>query len=134
MLRRSGALVAWRSCLRISQPATGVLGGGAARRDPSPGGMASCCACSFALLPGAGCDPWIWHNVVPELQKRGHDAIGVRPPYGDERAGLPEYADAVTGAIGARDDVVLVAQSISGFVAPLVCTACRFDCSCSSTR
>ena len=76
----------------------------------------------FALLPGAGCDPWIWHFVVPELQKRGHDATGVRLPYGDERAGLPEYADAVTGAIGARDGVVLVAQSIAGFVAPLVCT------------
>ena len=75
----------------------------------------------FALLPGAGCEPWIWHRVVPELQQRGHDAIGVRLPYDDERAGLSEYADAVAGAIGAREDVALVAQSIAGFVAPLVC-------------
>jgi pimeloyl-ACP methyl ester carboxylesterase len=76
----------------------------------------------FALLPGAGCEPWIWHRVVPELQQRGHDAIGVRLPYDDQRAGLSEYADAVASAIGAREDVALVAQSIAGFVAPLVCT------------
>ena len=76
----------------------------------------------FALLPGAGCDPWIWHLVVPELQKRGHEAVGVRLPYDDDRAGLSDYADAVVGAIGTREDVVLVAQSIAGFVAPLVCT------------
>ena len=75
----------------------------------------------FVLLPGAGCEPWIWHRVVPELQQRGHDAIGVRLPYDDERAGLSEYADAVTGALGAREGLALVAQSIAGFVAPLVC-------------
>jgi pimeloyl-ACP methyl ester carboxylesterase len=75
----------------------------------------------FALLPGAGCEPWIWHRVVPELEQRGHDAIAVRLPYDDQRAGLSEYADAVASAIGAREDVALVAQSIAGFVAPLVC-------------
>jgi pimeloyl-ACP methyl ester carboxylesterase len=75
----------------------------------------------FALLPGAGCEPWIWHRVIHELQQRGHEAIGVRLPYDDERAGLSAYADAVEGAIGAREDVALVAQSIAGFVAPLVC-------------
>jgi pimeloyl-ACP methyl ester carboxylesterase len=76
----------------------------------------------FALLPGAGCEPWIWHLVVPELQERGHDAIGVRLPYDDAHAGLSEYADAVARAVEGRDDVVLVAQLIAGFVAPLVCT------------
>ena len=76
----------------------------------------------FALLPGAGCEPWIWHRVVPELQQRGHDAIAVRLPYDDQRAGLSEYADAIASAIGAREDAALVAQSIAGFVAPLVCT------------
>lgn len=75
----------------------------------------------FALLPGAGCEPWIWHRVVPELQQRGHDTIAVRLPYDDQCAGLSEYADAVASGIGAREDVALVAQSIAGFVAPLVC-------------
>lgn len=76
----------------------------------------------FALLPGAGCEPWIWHLLVPQMRERGHDAVGVRLPYDDERAGLAEYADAVAGAIEGREDVAIVAQSIAGFVAPLVCT------------
>src|SRR5262249_56811422 len=33
--------------------------------------------------------------------------------------GLAECASVVTGAIGGRDDVVLVAQSLGGFTAPL---------------
>jgi pimeloyl-ACP methyl ester carboxylesterase len=76
----------------------------------------------FVLLPGAGCEPWIWHLVVRELESRDHDAIGVRLPYEDDSAGLSDYADAVVAAIDGRDDVVIVAQSIAGFVAPLVCT------------
>ncbi|MGI8715208.1 MAG: alpha/beta fold hydrolase [Solirubrobacteraceae bacterium] len=36
------------------------------------------------------------------------------------RAGLPAYADAVVDAIGDRTDVVLVAQSMGAFTAPLV--------------
>lgn len=75
----------------------------------------------FALLPGAGCEPWIWHLVLPELEKRGHDAVGVRLPYDEDRAGLSEYAETVERAIGGHEDVALVAQSIAGFVAPLVC-------------
>lgn len=76
----------------------------------------------FALLPSAGSDPWIWHLVVDELKARGHNAIGVRLPYDDDSAGLSEYADAIAGAVERSDDVVVVAQSIAGFVAPLVCT------------
>jgi pimeloyl-ACP methyl ester carboxylesterase len=34
---------------------------------------------------------------------------------------LSEYADAVVDAIGERTDLVLVAQSLAGFAAPLVC-------------
>lgn len=79
----------------------------------------------FALLPGAGCEPWIWHLVVPELQQRGHQAVGVRLPYDDAHAGLSEYAAAVVDVIGGRDDVAVVAQSIAGFVAPLVCARSR---------
>jgi len=75
----------------------------------------------FVLLPGAGCEPWIWHLVVPRLQERGHDAVGVRLPYDDGRAGLSEYADAVAGAVDGRQDVAVVAQSLAGSVAPLVC-------------
>ena len=76
---------------------------------------------TFALIPGAGGDGWQWHCVVPELERRGHTAIPITLPAGDDRAGWKEYADAVVEAIGERRNVVLVAQSLAGFTAPLVC-------------
>ena len=36
------------------------------------------------------------------------------------RAGLREYTDVVVDAIGDRENVVVVGQSLGGFVAPLV--------------
>jgi hypothetical protein len=57
---------------------------------------------------------------VPLLRQAGHEAIAVDLPGDDPAAGLPEYADLVTGAIGGRGNVVLVAQSLGGFTAPLV--------------
>jgi pimeloyl-ACP methyl ester carboxylesterase len=38
------------------------------------------------------------------------------------RSGLAAYADIVINAIVERSDVILVAQSLAGFTAPLVCT------------
>ena len=64
---------------------------------------------------------WYWHRVVPQLRERGHAAIAVDLPGDDAAAGLAEYADVVTDAIGDRKDVILVAQSMAGFTAPLVC-------------
>ncbi|HEY3163434.1 MAG TPA: alpha/beta hydrolase [Candidatus Limnocylindrales bacterium] len=76
---------------------------------------------TFVLIPGAGGDAWQWHLLVLELEARGHEAIAVTLPSGDESAGWHEYADAVVEAIGRRrDDLVLVAQSLAGFTAPLV--------------
>ena len=75
----------------------------------------------FVLVPGAGGAAWYWHRVVPELRARGHEAVAVDLPGANESAGLPEYADAVAEAIGGRQDVVLVAQSMGGFTAPVVC-------------
>jgi pimeloyl-ACP methyl ester carboxylesterase len=71
--------------------------------------------------PGAGGDGWQWHLVVRELEQRGHAAISVTLPPGDDRAGWQEYAHAVVEAIGEGRDLVLVAQSLAGFTAPLVC-------------
>jgi pimeloyl-ACP methyl ester carboxylesterase len=76
---------------------------------------------SFLLVPGAGGDAWYWHRVVPALAARGYDAVGVALPAGDDSAGLPEYADAVVAAAGARSDLVLVGQSMAGLTIPLVC-------------
>lgn len=74
------------------------------------------------LIPGGGGDPWEWHRLVPELAARGHDAIAVRLPSEDETAGWSEYADAVVDAVGDRGEVIVVAESMGGFTAPIVCT------------
>jgi len=82
---------------------------------------------AYVLVPGAGGDAWQWHRVVPELRARGHEAVAVELPAGDDRAGWKEYADAIVGAIGGRTDVTLVAQSLAGFSAPLACGRAAVD-------
>jgi alpha-beta hydrolase superfamily lysophospholipase len=82
---------------------------------------------TYALIPGAGGDPWEWHRLVHELASRGQEAIAIRLPAEDDAAGWSEYADAVTDAIGNRTDVILVASSMGGFTAPIVCTRRRVD-------
>jgi pimeloyl-ACP methyl ester carboxylesterase len=75
---------------------------------------------TYVLIPGAGGEPWEWHRLTRELERRGHEVVPVQLPAGDDSAGWVEYADAVVEAIGGRRDVVLVAQSLAGFTAPLV--------------
>jgi pimeloyl-ACP methyl ester carboxylesterase len=73
----------------------------------------------FVLIPGADGRAWYWHRVIPLLRERGHDAIAVDLPQSDG-AGYDEYADAVRQAIDDRLNPVLVAQSLAGFIAPVV--------------
>jgi pimeloyl-ACP methyl ester carboxylesterase len=75
---------------------------------------------TFVLIPGAGGAAWYWHRVVDLLRPAGHQAIAVDLPSDDPAAGLPEYTATVVDAIGEHEDVVLVAQSLGGFTAPLV--------------
>ena len=76
---------------------------------------------SFVLIPGAGGSAWVWSRVTRLLLEAGHEAIAVDLPGDDETAGLRRYAELVTDAIGSRSEVVLVAGSLGGFTAPLVC-------------
>ncbi len=76
---------------------------------------------SFILVPGAGGIAWVWGFVARILEAHGHEAIAVDLPGDDERFGLDDYADIVVRAIDDRKDFVLVAQSLGGFTAPLVC-------------
>jgi len=78
---------------------------------------------AFVLIPGAGGAAWYWHRVIPLLREAGHEAIAVDLPGDDPRAGLPEYARLVGAAVDGRPDVVLVAQSLGGFTAPMVAAA-----------
>ena len=64
---------------------------------------------------------WVWSRVTPLLVEAGHDVIAVELPGDDESAGLPRYTELVVDAIGSTRDVVLVAASLGGFTAPLVC-------------
>jgi pimeloyl-ACP methyl ester carboxylesterase len=75
---------------------------------------------TFVLIPGAGGAASYWHRVVPLLEAGGHRAVPVDLPADDDRAGLAEYAALVSESMGDHDDVVLVAQSMGGFTAPLV--------------
>jgi pimeloyl-ACP methyl ester carboxylesterase len=76
---------------------------------------------TYVLIHGAASDSWYWHLVVPELRAQGHDVVAPDLPSDDDSAGLREYADVVVDAIGDRRDLIVVAQSMGGFTAPLVC-------------
>lgn len=82
---------------------------------------------TLVLIHGAGSDSWYWHRVVPLLEAAGHDVVAVDLPCDDDAADLTTYTDVVVDAIGSRPDVVLVAQSMAGFTAPLVCQRLPVD-------
>jgi pimeloyl-ACP methyl ester carboxylesterase len=80
---------------------------------------------AFTLIHGAASDSWYWHLVVPALRARGHSVVAVDLPCDDDSAGLAEYTDTVVDAVhehvADRDDLVVVAQSLGGVIAPLAC-------------
>jgi hypothetical protein len=51
----------------------------------------------------------------------------VRLPSEDDAAGWSEYADSVVEAVDGAGEVVLVAESMGGFTAPIVCTRRQVD-------
>jgi pimeloyl-ACP methyl ester carboxylesterase len=82
---------------------------------------------TYVLIPGAGGSAWYWHRLVPALREHGHDVVAVDLPADDHSAGLADYADAVVGAVGDRGNLVVVAQSMGGFTAPMVCELVSVD-------
>lgn len=77
---------------------------------------------TFLLLPGAGGEASYWGPVGRLLERAGHAAIAVDLPADDPELGLSAYAALAAAAVEGRTDVVLVAQSMGGFTAPLVAT------------
>ena len=72
---------------------------------------------AYALIPGAGGSAWYWHRVAPLLP----DAIAIGLPAADDSADLTTYADTVVDAVsGASEPLILVAQSMGAFTAPIV--------------
>jgi pimeloyl-ACP methyl ester carboxylesterase len=82
---------------------------------------------TYILIPGAGGDAWYWHLLAHELELRDNDVVAVSLPAGDDSAGWAEYSHAIVSAIGDRTGPILVAQSLAGFSAPLVCERLRVD-------
>ena len=78
---------------------------------------------TFILVPGAGGDPFYWHLVEPLLRGAGHEVVAVRLPAGEDGAGLAEYGATIEAAMGDARAVVLVAQSMGAFSAPLAAAA-----------
>jgi len=76
---------------------------------------------TYVLIHGAGDSAFYWHLVAPMLRDRGHDVVAPDLPCEDEDAGLEEYAETVVGAVGERRGLIVVAQSLGGFTAALVC-------------
>jgi pimeloyl-ACP methyl ester carboxylesterase len=74
---------------------------------------------AYCLVPGAA--PGTGISSGAELRRRGHHVVAVDLPADDPQAGLAEYADVVVEAIGEAPQTILVAQSLAGFTAPLVC-------------
>src|SRR5690348_16632886 len=72
---------------------------------------------TYALIPGAGGSAWYWHRVAPLLP----DAIAIELPADDDSADLTTYADTVVDAVsGAPEPLIVAAQSMGAFTAPLV--------------
>lgn len=82
---------------------------------------------TFALIHGGGSSAWDWHLVGPLLEDAGHNVVAVDLPVEDESAGLNDYVNAVTTAIGSARNVIVVGHSLGGFTAPLVCDAIQAD-------
>lgn len=82
---------------------------------------------NYVLLHGAGSDEWYWHLVAPQLRELGHVVITPNMPVTDDSAGLAEYTDLTVEAIGEHAPVIIVAQSMSGFYAPLVAERVKTD-------
>lgn len=84
---------------------------------------------TYVFIHGGGDVGWTWHLVEAELRARGHRTVAVDLPSEDEAAGLPEYANAAAAAVGdpGEGDLVVVAHSLGGLTAPLVCERLPVD-------
>src|SRR3954468_24698091 len=82
---------------------------------------------TFVLLHGAGGRASQWDLVTPHLRAAGHEVVAVDLPC-DEGAPLAAYVDTAVTAIGDPPrDLVVVAQSLAGLVAPQVCERVPVD-------
>jgi hypothetical protein len=85
---------------------------------------------TYALIHGGGDVGWYWHLVERELRARGHTTVAPDLPIEDANATLDDHAQAVLDAIETipdRDELIVVAQSAGGYVAPIVAERAEAD-------
>jgi Alpha/beta hydrolase family len=75
----------------------------------------------FCLVHGSTQNASCWDLLIPELAKRGHEAVRMNLPTNEPEASAMRYADVIAKAIPpGQDDAVVVAHSASGLFLPLV--------------
>lgn len=85
---------------------------------------------TYALIHGAGDVGWYWHLVERELRGRGHRTVAPDLPIENDDASLLDNAQVVLDAIEATHDegeLVVVAQSYGGYIAPIVADLAKAD-------
>jgi pimeloyl-ACP methyl ester carboxylesterase len=75
---------------------------------------------NFVLIHGAGDVGWYWHLLEAELRRLSHLSVAPDLPVEDDQAGLNEYADVLVESVRDTRDLVVVGQSLGGYVAPIV--------------
>ena len=75
---------------------------------------------TFGLIHGAWHGAWCWTYLVPELEALGHGALTVDMPVDRRDATTVDYADAAADAFRGAGELIVVAHSMAGLVAPLL--------------
>ena len=75
---------------------------------------------TFVLIPGAGGHAAYWNRLIAELETSGHRTIAVDIEENDPSLDLDGFAATVEAAMGDDANVILVAQSLGGFTAPMI--------------
>ena len=75
---------------------------------------------TFGLIAGGCHNAWCWEKLIPELSRRGYQAVAPTLPTDDPKAGLEEYVSAVAaGLAGVDGPIILVGHSMAGYYLPL---------------
>lgn len=75
---------------------------------------------TLVLLHGAWHGAWCWEPLQRELASQDIQSVAVELPIDEPDAGIERYAQVVDHAAEGRGEVVVVAHSLAGLVAPVV--------------
>lgn len=75
---------------------------------------------TLVLLHGAWHGAWCWAPLQAELTALGVASVAVDLPADEQGAGIERYADVACEGIDGLGDVVVVAHSLAGLVAPTI--------------